>query len=59
MKNISRIIWGVVLVVVGVLFALNALDIADVDVFLTDGGRCLSLFRAQSGCSLSARRPVI
>lgn len=33
MKNVSRIIWGAVLVVVGVLFALNALDIADIDVF--------------------------
>lgn len=33
MKNVSRILWGIVLVIVGVLFALNALDIANINVF--------------------------
>ena len=33
MKKVSKIVWGLVLVAAGVLFALNSLDITDVDVF--------------------------
>lgn len=33
MKNISRVLWGVLLIAAGVLFALNALDVTDIDVF--------------------------
>ncbi len=33
MKKMSSIIWGIVLIGAGVLFALNALNITDVDVF--------------------------
>lgn len=33
MKKVSRILWGMVLVAAGVIFALNALDITDVDMF--------------------------
>lgn len=33
MKKISHAIWGLVLVAVGVIFALNALEITDVDLF--------------------------
>lgn len=33
MKNVSRIIWGVVLIAVGVLFALNSLNVTNVDLF--------------------------
>ncbi len=33
MKNANRVIWGILLIAVGVIFALNALDIAHVDVF--------------------------
>ena len=34
MRNkISNVIWGIVFIVFGALFALNALDIADIDVF--------------------------
>lgn len=33
MKKISSIIWGVVLIIAGILFALNALDIANFNVF--------------------------
>lgn len=36
MKNVSNMIWGLVLVAAGVLFALNALGVTDVDV-LFDG----------------------
>ena len=31
--NFSNIIWGIVLVAAGVIFALNALDITDIDIF--------------------------
>ena len=33
MKKANKLIWGLVLVAVGVLFALNAIGITDVDVF--------------------------
>ena len=33
MKKVSSILWGVVLVAVGVVFALNAFGITDIDVF--------------------------
>ncbi len=33
MKKISSVIWGIVLIVAGVIFALNALDITDIQVF--------------------------
>jgi len=33
MKQISKIMWGVVLVFLGVVFSLNALEITDVDLF--------------------------
>lgn len=33
MKRLSNVIWGVVLVAVGVIFGLNALDITNVNVF--------------------------
>ncbi|HHT24700.1 MAG TPA: cell wall-active antibiotics response protein [Clostridiaceae bacterium] len=32
-KNISRIIWGVALVLVGIIFALNALGLTDISIF--------------------------
>ncbi len=33
MKKISKIIWGIVLIVAGTLFALNALGITNIDIF--------------------------
>lgn len=33
MKKISSVIWGLVLIAVGSLFALNALNITDIDIF--------------------------
>ena len=33
MKKISSIIWGIVLIAAGALFALNALNITDIDIF--------------------------
>lgn len=33
MKKIRGVLWGIILVAVGVLFALNALNITDIDVF--------------------------
>ncbi len=31
--KISNILWGVLLVILGIIFGLNALDIADIDIF--------------------------
>lgn len=33
MKKISSVIWGIVLIAAGLLFALNALNITDIDIF--------------------------
>lgn len=38
MKKVSSVIWGIVLIAAGALFALNVLNITNVDVFLTVGG---------------------
>lgn len=40
----SNILWGLVLILIGIIFGLNALDIADINIFLMDGGRYLLLF---------------
>lgn len=33
MKRINNVLWGIVLIVIGVIFGLNALDIADINIF--------------------------
>lgn len=33
MNKVSNLLWGLVLIVLGVIFGLNALDIADIDIF--------------------------
>ena len=33
MKRLNRVLWGIVLVALGVIFALNAFDIIKVDMF--------------------------
>ncbi|MBE6618269.1 MAG: hypothetical protein E7626_00630 [Ruminococcaceae bacterium] len=33
MKKVSKILWGILLVALGVIFALNALDITNIDIF--------------------------
>ena len=33
MKKFKSVIWGIILVVVGVIIALNALEITDIDIF--------------------------
>ena len=33
MKKFNRILWGIVLIALGTIFALNALEIADIDIF--------------------------
>ena len=33
MKKTSNVLWGTVLVALGVVFALNAFDVTDIDVF--------------------------
>lgn len=40
MKRTSKILWGIVLIVVGVIFGLNALEITNINIFF-DGWWCL------------------
>ena len=35
MKKASCVIWGILLIAAGVIFALNALNIADIDIFFS------------------------
>ena len=35
MKKASSVIWGILLIAAGVIFALNALNIADIDIFFS------------------------
>ena len=32
-KKVSNIIWGLLFIVIGTIFALNALEITDIDIF--------------------------
>ena len=34
MKKFGNILWGLVLVIIGIIFALNALGITDINIFL-------------------------
>lgn len=38
MNNMKSILWGVVLVLLGVLVGTNSLGITNIDIFLMDGG---------------------
>lgn len=33
MKKVGHVIWGIVLIAIGTVFALNAMDITDIDIF--------------------------
>ena len=33
MKNISNLLWGVILIVLGIIFGLNSLEITNINVF--------------------------
>ena len=54
MEKINKIIWGILLVVAGVLFALNTLEITDIDLFF-DGWWTLFLI-VPCGISLFTKR---
>lgn len=38
MNNIKNILWGIILVIIGVIIGLNTIGITDIDIFLMDGG---------------------
>ena len=33
MNNYSNVLWGFVLIIIGIVFGLNALDITDINIF--------------------------
>ena len=41
MNNFKNIIWGIVLVTIGIIFGLNELNITNINIFLMDGGHFL------------------
>ena len=47
MKKAKPIIWGLTIIAFGVLFGGHALGLFNFDIFLRDGGLCLSSFRVQ------------
>ena len=42
MKKVNNILWGIVLIAIGALFALNALNITNIDIFF-DGEETVQL----------------
>ena len=36
MKDLSRILWGIVLVLLGIIWGLNATGITNIDIFFED-----------------------
>lgn len=50
MKRIDHVLWGLVLIVLGLIFGVNALGFAHIDVFLTVGGLFLLSFRVLLEC---------
>lgn len=54
MKKISNVLWGIVLIVLGLLFALNALGITSIDIFF-DGWWTLFII-VPSGIGLLSER---
>ena len=38
MNNIKNILWGIILVIIGVIIGLNTIGITNIDIFLMDGG---------------------
>ena len=44
MKNISKSLWGIVFVLIGLFIGLNSFGILDINLFLMDGGHYLLLF---------------
>lgn len=46
MKDLSRILWGIVLILLGIIWGLNATGVTNIDIFfdaLMDGGHYLLL----------------
>ena len=37
MNNIKNILWGIILVIIGVIIGLNTIGITDIDILLMDG----------------------
>lgn len=50
MKKTTSILWGCVLVALGVILGINALGIAQIDIFFQAGGHCLSLCLVRLVC---------
>ena len=44
MRNAQKIIFGIALVIVGIIFALNVLGIFEINIFFPAGGLCLLSF---------------
>ena len=39
MNNIKNILWGIILVIIGVIIGLNTIGITDIDIFFDGWGR--------------------
>ncbi len=42
MKNFGNVLWGIVLIIIGIIVGGNALGITNINIFLMDGGHFLS-----------------
>ena len=48
MKKISKVLWGIVLISVGVIFALNAFGITDIEIFFDGWWTLFIIVQAQA-----------
>ena len=44
MKNFGNVLWGIVLIIMGIIVGGNALGITNINIFLMVSGHCSSLY---------------
>ena len=59
MKKISKILWGIALIAIGGIFALNAFGVTDIQLFFDGWWTLLSSFPVVSEFSAKEKRPAI
>lgn len=58
MKNVRNVLWGIVLIAVGVIIALHAFGVADINIFFDGWWTLFIIVPARSVCLRSMRKPA-
>ena len=59
MKKISKILWGIALVVIGGIFALNAFGVTDIHIFFDGWWTLFIIVPCLIGISAKEKRPEV